>query len=523
MTRTPDDRAQFARAQQALMANDLPSARAALEDLLERHAGDAQLCMMLAGVLMGQGHLRAATARLLESVAQLPADPQLVSRMARYMVEVGESKGARASLERPVERSPRTAQGVATMGMVWQVLGVPDRALALLEQAAELGFEPPLQNYFRGLQLMFLGRLDEARAAWRACLDKAPDTGRACLSLVRSYTQTDDDNDLDRVDTALARAKQGSIDHVSASFARFKVLDDLDRHDEAWTALARGSAAMARQLGHDPAQVERLMDAIIDRCDEAMLTPARDAAVHEGPMPIFIIGMPRSGTTLFERVLTSHSQVTSAGELNDFWRQLRWMADLHGSNIVDAQLLERIDDVDFSELGRRYLEQSQWRADGKRFYVDKLPTNCHVAGLIHRALPDAPILHMVRDPMDVCWSNFKAMFGTAYSYSYDLSHLAAYYHQYRRLMAHWHRVMPGAVLDVSYRDLVQDTENLVRKVLDFCGLPFEPGCLDLGRNRAPVMSLSSPQVREGIHARALGEWQRYASQLEPLRQALESA
>jgi hypothetical protein len=176
--------------------------------------------------------------------------------------------------------------------------------------------------------------------------------------------------------------------------------------------------------------------------------------------------------------------------------------------------------TDFAEVGRRYLEQTQWRAADRPYYVDKLPPNFMLAGFIRRALPQAKIVHMGRDPMDLCFSNYRALFGDAFAYSYDLDDLAAHHGHYRRLMRHWHEVMPGAVHDVDYTALVQDTEAVTRALLDFCELPFEAACLDTTGNPAPVATLSSAQVRERIHMRALREWKPYASQLAGLRETL---
>jgi hypothetical protein len=223
---------------------------------------------------------------------------------------------------------------------------------------------------------------------------------------------------------------------------------------------------------------------------------------------------------LLDRILGNHSRVTSAGELADFAHQLHWTADHSARQLLDGVLLQRLANVDFAEVGRRYLAQTQWRAQGSDFYIDKLPPNYMVAGLIAKALPHARILHLVRDPMDVCFSNYRALFGDSYPYSYDLDSLANYYREYRRLSAHWHDVMPGRILDVSYERLVSDTETVAREVLAHCGLEWQPGLTDLSRNAAPVATLSSAQVRESVHARSLGEWRRYEGQLSGLVGAL---
>jgi tetratricopeptide (TPR) repeat protein len=473
---------------------------------------------------LAQGQLRESTTQLLEAALRLPPQAESIARLARMLCSVGEVNGARRCLEHPAVAACRVPGLVATLGLIRQMLGEHAAALRLLTRAGELGLETPELHYFRGLELQFLGHGDEALGEMQACLQRDPGFGRAALSLARGRRQVAGSDHLDAIDAGIGKVERGSVDHASFEFARYKELEDLGRDEEAWAALERGNAVMAARLPHDSVAERALFDAVIARCDARFIAPdASPRSAPPGPTPIFILGLPRTGTTLLERILTNHSQVTSAGELNDFWRQLRRLVDLHGNRVIDEEMLARLEGVDFAELGRRYLEQTQWRAEGRPYYVDKLPANSQVAGLIRRALPHAPMLHMVRDPMDACFSNFKAMFGDACAYSYRQDTLAAYFGQYRRLMRHWHEVMPGAIFDVSYSDLVQASGATARRVLEFCGLPFEPECLDLGRNRAPVSTLSTAQVREGIHTRSLGEWQRYARQLEPLRQALESA
>ena len=176
------------------------------------------------------------------------------------------------------------------------------------------------------------------------------------------------------------------------------------------------------------------------------------------------------------------------------------MADCHGHDLIDAKLVQRLAGLDYAEVGRRYVEQTRWRAGDKPYFVDKLPQNYMLVGMIRRALPHAPILHMVRDPMDVCFSNYKAMFGKAQAHSYDMAAMAVHYAHYRRLMQHWHAVLPGHMLDVSYIELVTDPEATFRRVSDHCGLPYESDASTRTRNKTAVNTLSSAQVREPIHS-----------------------
>ncbi len=300
-------------------------------------------------------------------------------------------------------------------------------------------------------------------------------------------------------------------------YARFKVLDDLGRHDEAWTSLARCNALMHELNPYDALGESAVVDALLGM--PLTSAPGRpDAAPFEGPVPIFIVGMPRSGTTLLDRVLSSHSQVTAAGELVDFWRQLHWVADQPSAKSQGmCRIIERQGEIDYRELGRRYLAQTQWRAGGHGFYIDKLPANIQMVAFIRRALPQARILNLVRDPMDVCFSNYKSVFGNV---GHDLAAVADYQRQHVRLCTHWHERLPGAMLDVSYDALVRDPRSTLRGVLEYCGLGIEDACLSPESNPSPIATPSSSQVREPIHARGLGHWKPYASHLEPLRKAL---
>lgn len=509
----------WARAERYIADGQLPAARAALETLLRDAPGLTRARLLLSSVLLGQGRLRDACTQLLQAGRHLPNDAELICTLAFCLFRIGETVAARACLEHPEIARTREGPVLVRLAQLRQALGEHAAALALMDRAADNGFDNPDFRYFRSLQLQFNGRVREAESELEGCLRMGPTFGRASLALARMRRQTDDSNHLEYITAQLQRVEQGSEDHAAFEFARFKELDDLSRCDEAWAALARGNALMYARQQHDIVYEQRLFDGISACCTPAFF--AERVPPPEGPVPIFVIGLPRTGTTLLERILGNHSQVTPAGELPDFPRQLRWAADCHGSSLLDHHVLERAPDIDYAELGRRYLAQTQWRAQGRRFYVDKLPPNFMLAGLIRRALPHAPILHMVRDPMDVCFSNWKALFGDSYAYSYDLTALATHYGRYRRLIRHWHEAMPGGVLDVAYAELVSDAESVARRVLAFCGLSYEPGCVDVTRNHAPVATLSSAQVREPIHARSMGEWQRYARALDPLTTALQ--
>ncbi len=504
--------------QQHIVAGRYPAARAAFDSLLSAHPAHVPARLLQASVMLAQGEVRSAAEQLKFAAFALPNDADTIFRVAQALVRVGETNAARACLQHPELARTRSAPSLAAMGHIGQGLGLHETALALMDRAKALGFDNPDFRYFRAIQLQFNGHNAQAQGEIEACLRMGPTFGRASLTLARLRKWTSEHNHLDFIAERLRTVPRGTEDHAAFEFAQYKELEDLGRYDEAFAALARGNAIMHERLKTQPGFGPEVFDGLIARFTDA---PAPTHTL-DGPMPIFIIGMPRSGTTLLERIIGNHSQVASAGELFDFPRQLRWTADRHGHPLVDADLLARSHDLDYALLGRRYLEQSQWRAGGKAFYVDKLPPNYLLAGFIARALPQAKILHMVRDPMDLCFSNYRALFGDSFPYSYDLVTLAEHHRHYRRLMAHWHTTMPGRIHDVDYSGLVTDTEATARALLAHCGLAFEPACLDTAGNAAPVATLSTAQVREPIHARAIGEWHRYAAQLAPLRDRLDA-
>ena len=513
-----DDRL-WLKAQRYLAANQLTAARIACEALLQRAPSHLDARLLLAGILLSECRVRETALQLLQAAKVRPVAAQISSRIALALQRVGEVVAARACVAQARPAALASGPDCAALAHALQTLGEHEDALALIERARELGFDNPDLRYFHAIQLIFNGRLDAAQAELEACLRMQPGFGRAALARARLRRQTSATQHLDDIRRRLGGVERGSVDHAALEFAQFKELDDLGDCDAAWAALERGNAVMHARLPYDIAHEESLVDGLIGLSTDEFLRHA-SPLVPAGPQPIFVIGMPRSGTTVLERILGNHSQVASAGELDDFAHQLRWQADHYDRALLDPVLLERLPGLDYANVGARYLAQAQWRAHGKPYFVDKLPSNYFLAGAIHRALPQARILHMSRDPMDVCFSNYKALFGDACAYSYHLPSLAAHHRQYARVMRHWHALMRGRILEVSYADLVAAPEAAARRILDHCGLPFEAGCLDISRNSSPVATLSTAQVREGIHDRAKGEWRCYEAQFGQMRELL---
>ena len=489
-----------------------------LHALLRSEVEVVPILLLLASVSLATGSVRGAVAHLEQAAASLADDIDAIGRVAQALSRIGETRAAHACLAHPEIARTANARALLMLAHVSQGLGLHAEALSLMERARSLGLDGADFRYFHALQLQFNGRIGEAEAEMESCLAMGPTFGRASLTLARVRRQTAESNHVEFIRSRLAAVEQGSEDHAAFEFALHKELDDLGQYEEAWTALQRGNGVMQRRLGHDPSTERAIFDALIARFETEASTKAE--AAPEGPVPIFIVGMPRSGTTLLERIIGNHSMVMPAGELADLPRQLRWTADLHGHALIDLPLLEACGHLDFPLLGRRYLEQTRWRAQGRRFYVDKLPPNFMLVGFIRRSLPHARILHMVRDPVETCFSNLRELFSEANPHSYDQLELADYFNEYRGLMAHWHERYPGRILDVDYARLVRDPEGEARRVCGFIGIEYEPGMLQLQSRTRGIVTASAVQVRGRIEARETPKWRAYEKHLQPLRQRL---
>lgn len=507
------------RARAYLQQRNLAAAQVQLESLLALAPDDARTRLLAARMAWHVGHPRDAAEHALAASRVADDDVEVLGELVEVLLQAGESAAAHDLLGRSIWEQVEAPDALLRYADQQRRLGQHAEALAAFDRLVGLRPNDGTLYRHRGQQREFVGRLQEAESDYLKCLALDPGHARAAYSLVRLRRQSHDDNHLALVESCLARVRPGSQQHADFEFARYHVLEDLGQFDAAWRSLATANAGMHAYAAADAARELEGM-----RCFRELVKahpPREVSARHEGAQPIFILGLPRSGTTVLERMLANHPQVASAGELTDFGRQL-----LRAGNTVagwDGDFFTRQLQLDFAEVGRGYLAQTAWRAGVKPFYVDKRPGHYMVAGLIHAALPEARILHLVRDPMDACFSIWRARFGNTYAWSYDFRTLAAHYDEYRRLMDVWHAQYPGAIMDVSYADLVHHSTATLDRVLDFCGLARESGCADLTRNAGPVSTLSSAQVREPVHARSLGLWQRYAAPLQPLRDLLPAS
>ena len=387
------------------------------------------------------------------------------------------------------------------------------RAMQFLDEAkrGDPDFPPTLAA--RGQVLTYLGRFEEAEEDLQHCINRAPQLAQAHWLLSRLKKVTSATHHVDQIRSSLRKFGHGGDAVALLEYALHKELDDLGDHEGAWSALQRACSAKRATLRYSTDQTRELFAALRMVRGGRKLDGEREL---DRPTPIFIVGMHRSGTTLLERLLSRHQGIRTFGELYDFTSQMRLATDHHCPGVIDSVIVDRARPSMMSAVGDGYMRSTEWRLEGARHFTDKLPSNFLNLGFICQALPDARILHMVRDPMEVGFSNLRELFSGANPYSYDQQELADYYLQYRALMDHWHEEFPGRILDVEYAGLTRSTDESLRRIATFCGVrPDFTGAPSEG-----VATASAVQVRERVETRPVPKWYPYAEQLRVFQERL---
>ena len=448
---------------------------------------------------------------------------ELLLRQAQVLMRLRRRTEGVSAARRAAEISAPDARLLQALAKLHSERNEPAEAKPLLARARELLPLDPAILYDSAVCHFYLNEMDEAATLLERVLTLAPGNGFALYIRSQLRTQTASTNHVDHLRNTLMRPQIRRQDAISTYFALAKELEDLGEYQESFAALSEGNRIKRSTLAYD-------VRSDIDAMQKVMTHFSREALAQAAPGepatgPIFIVGMPRTGTTLVERILGSHADVVSLGELVDFPAEMTTLAERAyasaGSNEPD--LLRASLQMDFAELGRNYLKAVQPLAGGRKYFIDKLPFNFRYCGLIHQALPNAKIVHLTRDPLDTCYAVFKTLFINAYHYSYQLDELAQFYVAYRRTMTHWHAVMPGVICDVSYEDLVADPPAQCRRLLDWCGLPWQDDVLDFHRSRVASTTASAAQVRQPIYTSSVRKWRNFSQQLQPVVRRLAAA
>jgi tetratricopeptide (TPR) repeat protein len=501
-------------AAEALFAGRTAEAEQGLRAHLTRHLADATATRMLAEVYLQQARYGDAEILFARCLELDPAHDGARFGYADALFRQQKALPAIAQAEQLLAQAPQDPAYLNLLAACLALVGEDERVLAIYEALlADYPNQPRVWlNY--GHTLRAVGRRDEAVAAYQRCLALAPGLGDAYWSLANLKVGALTEVDEVAMRAAMQRADLTAEDRLHLHYALGKVLEDRGAHSESFDHYAQGAALRHAQGGHDADETSAQWGRA-----KALFTPAFFAARASGgsasTAPIFIVGLPRSGSTLIEQILASHSQVEGTMELPDIGLIARQFGRAYPEALADLDADGR------TALGESYLFATQaQRRLGRLHFIDKMPNNFQHLGLIRLILPEAKIIDARRHPLGACFSAFKQHFAQGQSFSYDLTDLGRYYRDYVGLMAHLDGVAPGYVHRMIYEDLVQDTEAEVRRLLDYCGLPFEAGCLRFYETQRAVRTVSSEQVRQPIYRHGLEQWRAYEPWLDPLKTAL---
>lgn len=460
---------------------------------------------------------------LLESCVVL--DPLNTNAHYDYVNVLHKRQKFGAALEQATalrEKAPRKPQFEILLANENLAVGNFDAALELYREQLKVAPYNASLYLTLGHALKTVGRQSEAIEAYTNAFRVRPDFGDAFWSLANLKTYRFSDETVRQMKAVEAAERTALEDRYHLCFALGKALEDRGDYRASFEYYDRGNRLKREEVGYDWRKVQREIALQIEHCDAALFAQHK-ARGFDAADPIFIVGLPRAGSTLLEQILASHSQVEGTMELPDI---LALAHRLDGRRRIDEEArypanLREIDSAEFKKFGETYIRDTMiQRKKRTPFFIDKMPNNFRHIALIHLILPDAKIIDARRGAMGCCFSGFKQLFAEGQEFTYGLEEIGHYYRDYVALMEHWDRVLPGKVLRVRYEDVVADTEAQVRRILDYCGLPFEDACLSFHQTERAVRTASSEQVRQPIFTSGLDQWAHYAPYLDPLRALL---
>ena len=507
------------RAGKALVTNDLPGAESILRPLLHRRPADVAAIRMMAELAARVGRPRDAE-HLLRRALELA--PGWVVARANLATVLHRQNRWTEALEELGRIEAQAEDGDPSRGLKAAVLGrlgAHREAIGLYRRLLE---RHPRQHKIwmsLGHLLKTVGETDEAIAAYRRAIEIRPECGEAWWSLANMKTVPLSNEDIAAMRSALDADGGNDEDRLHMHFALGKALEDLGEHPDAFAHYEEANRIRSKQLRFDPDRVTEQVDRSIRLFTPEFLAK-RSGQGCDAPDPIFILGMPRAGSTLLEQILASHSMIEGTAELPDIIMLVKRLAEDRDY----PDLLADLPPDELRALGREYIDRTRIHRSSERpFFIDKMPNNWSHVGLIRLILPDAKIIDARRHPLACCFSNFKQHYARGQGFSYDLEHLGRYYADYVRLMAHFDEVAPGAVYRVIHERLVGNPEAEIRALLAHVGVPFEDACLRFHETKRAVATPSSEQVRRPISASGLEQWKHFEWSLGPLKTALGSA
>jgi tetratricopeptide (TPR) repeat protein len=516
---TEPERQRVEEATAALVADDRKRAEELFRGILQRDASHVAALCGLAALSLAADVPQDAERLLRHALKQSAHVPLAYRGLGPALLALGRVEEAHAAARHLLKIEPQNPQTWVTLASVSVRFMRHEEALEAYQQAARFKPEELRIIMSIGHVQRTLGRRADSEASYKAVLAAEPANAEAYWSLADLKNYAFSDTELEAMQGQLAQGVGERAGGAQLYFALGKALEQRRRYAEAFAAYARGNATRRREAPFDIGSFEQ-RSARIRAFFSAEFFAAHSGGGDPSRAPIFIVGLPRSGSTLVEQILASHSQVDGTMELPNVLNFVREIEDSAEKRDGYPEQVGALTATQLAALGSRYLAETLPLRRGRERFTDKLPNNFSHVGLIHAILPHATIIDVRRHPMDACFSTFKQHFASGQTFSYDLEDLGRYYRAYLALMDHWDRVLPGKVLHVQYEELVRDPEANIRRLLEHCGLKFEPGCLSFHETQRAVRTPSAEQVRQPIYTSGVGYWRNFSQELEPLRHAL---
>ena len=517
---TPEIAVTLQQAFRHIQAGGSEMARTLCQSVLElspRHPG----ALNLLGILdTGAGDHDSAIKLLRRAVKSDPNDPTIHHNLATVYLNQDRFDEAIKSARQALALKPDYTEALTNLGLALQHTNRFEEALDCYQKAIEI--EPRCVEAISNKAniLKYQGNLNEAASHYQQALQLNPGLYQLHISLAFCKRFSQYDSDVRAMESALARPDIPTEQAVKLDFALAKVHEDLGNYDKSFAYAEAGNELKRSTFAYDVATEETIVDKMIDTFTEELFDRHRQhGCTKQGP--IFILGMPRSGTTLIEQILASHPDVFGAEEIFDFYEAI----NQYGLDINHGDFADRVADISgetLDKIGNAYIKRIRRRASGEKFICDKLPHNFLLIGLIRLALPEARIIHSRRDPLDTCISCYMMPFKTGQYFSYDLVELGRFYRMYQRLMNHMRSVIPDGFLDFQYEALIDNQEKQTRKLLDYCGLDWNDACLNYHRTSRIVTTASDTQVRRSLYKSSVRRWKHYEKHLQPLLETLHN-
>ena len=514
-------RGMMARAAEHHAAGRMEEAERLCRQVLQKDPTHVDALRMLGLIAAAAGDLDEAENLLRQALVGAPDHVAAMFELGRVLKELERPEEAIEIYQALIALQPDNPRAHYRLAGVLAPAALTEQSAAAYRRCLELDPKHAAAWLGLGHMLKTLGKQQEGVDAYKHCLALEPEFGEAYFSLANLKTYRFDDNEIAEMQRRLDSETVKELSQVNFLFALAKAHEDRKDYDTAWHYYEEGNAKQRLLVSYDPVLTESTNDDLVEYFDKAFFKD-RTGSGNPDPSPIFVLGMPRSGSTLVEQIIASHSRVEGTSELPYIGRLTKSLNRNRADGMRYPEVLSELAPRHFDRMGQNYLDMARMhRVEGTPHFIDKMPNNFPLVGFIHSILPNAKIIDARRHPLDACTGNLRQLYARGQTFSYDQTDIGEYYLQYQRMMDHWDEVLPGVVLHVQYEEVVADLETQVRRILQYLQLPWEDSCLNYHQSDRAVRTASSEQVRQPIYTSGIGYWRHYDSQLEELKEVLE--